>query len=128
MKKIFIFIFIIIFSSNLFAEEFLKIQDKFKNLMNERNYNKAYEIKDKYYELVEEYYLKNIEIFTEFVKVLADISNLHFYLGEYSTSIESKFNFKIYKKFNRDEQIPNVYNNICMINNSLGNFEDHFKL
>ena len=27
--------------------------------MNERNYNKAYEIKDKYYELGEEYYLKN---------------------------------------------------------------------
>ena len=125
MKKIFIFIFIIIFSSNLFAEEFLKIQDKFKNLMNERNYNKAYEIKDKYYELGEEYYLKNIEIFTEFVKVLADISNLHFYLGEYSTSIEYQNSIlKIYKKFNRDEQIPNVYNNICMINNSLGNFEE----
>ena len=119
MKIVTVIIFLF-YSFYAFANEFDDIQNKFRNLLNDKDYEKALLLKDQYLNLANEKFNNNT---INFAFVLNDISILYKSLGEYLEAIDyQKKILSIYKNTDDQHNIAKVLNNICSINNYLGRY------
>ncbi len=112
-----IFIIIIFFSFNVYANNnFEDVQAQFKDYFNNQDFKKAELLKDDYLNLAEEIFATFSD---DYAMVLHDIALLYQYLTDYDQALNLyKQILNIYQNLDNEQEIANVYNNMCWISNA----------